>query len=108
MFICLSSIAFAEDEVWNEREQLTGDWGGLRTSLKDKGMEPFLYQLFVETGLSDEWSLKLGRMSADTDFVNHDLYRYSLSSSINGPMRATLLENSITSFPYAVWDGRLR
>ncbi len=67
----------------------------------------YLYQLFIETALNDEMSLKFGRVSSDTDFVNNELYRYSLSTSINGPMRPTLLENSITSFPYSVWGGRL-
>ncbi|MFC1719957.1 carbohydrate porin [Pseudomonadota bacterium] len=185
--LAIPFLSFAGDESsapLGEREQLTGAWGGKRTSLEESGITPFayydgifganvsggiskdqaytgqfyagvdldlekligweattmkistvdrhgntispsvggiydpmtiyggqvlyLYQLFIETGLKDNWFLKLGRVSADSDFANNDLYRYSLSTSINGPIRALLLDNSITSFPYAVWGGRLK
>ncbi|MBK1829792.1 carbohydrate porin [Verrucomicrobiaceae bacterium R5-34] len=181
----LATTAATEDDAsFNAGDYLTGDWGGLRPDLIDKGITPFLYydsifganvsggiardedfagqvyagvdldleklfgwegttmkistvnrhgntisgsvggiydpmtiyggqvtylyQLFLETQINDQWSLKLGRVSADTDFAKSSLYGYSLSTAINGPIRATLLENSITSFPYAVWGGRLK
>tara|TARA_R110002096_G_scaffold318022_10_gene512433 strand:- start:4007 stop:5254 length:1248 start_codon:yes stop_codon:yes gene_type:complete len=72
------------------------------------GQVSYLYQFFLETQFNDQWSLKFGRVSADTDFAKSPLYGYSLSTAINGPIRATLLENSITSFPYPVWGGRLK
>ncbi|MFC7338028.1 carbohydrate porin [Haloferula chungangensis] len=72
------------------------------------GQTTYLYQLFLEKQFNDEWSVKLGRVSADSDFAKSPLYGYSLSTAINGPIRATLLENSITSFPYAVWGGRVK
>lgn len=72
------------------------------------GQVTYLYQLFLETELNDMWSLKFGRVSADSDFAKSSLYGYSQSTAINGPIRATLLENSITSFPYSVWGGRLK
>lgn len=72
------------------------------------GQTSYLYQLFLEQQLGENWSIKLGRVSADSDFAKSSLYGYSLSTAINGPIRATLLENSITSFPYAVWGGRLK
>ncbi|WP_411847605.1 carbohydrate porin [Roseibacillus persicicus] len=72
------------------------------------GQVSYLYQLYIEKEFGDQWAIKLGRLSADNDFADTGLYRYSLSTSINGPIRATLLENSITSFPYAVWGGRIK
>ncbi|MGZ0655887.1 carbohydrate porin [Coraliomargarita sp. W4R53] len=188
MLIGITSIAFANSEAWNEREQLTGDWGGFRTSLEDKGIDPFLYydsiaaasvsggiqkddqftgqvyagvhldfdkmfgwdgttgkisivnrhgngisenvggiydpmtinggadgqvtwlyEVWVEKMLGTDWALKLGRTSMDEDFANSDLYRYSLSTSINGPIRSMMLDNAqIFSFPLALWGGRLK
>ena len=72
------------------------------------GQTTFLYQVFFEQEFNDMWSFKFGRVSADTDFTQSSLYAYSLSTAINGPIRATLLEDSITSFPNAVWGGRLK
>ncbi|WP_236620928.1 carbohydrate porin [Rhodopirellula sallentina] len=72
------------------------------------GQVGYLYQLWVEKTFCENWAMKFGRVSADTDFANNNLYRYSLSTAINGPIRAMLLENIITSFPYPVWGGRLK
>ena len=72
------------------------------------GQTNFLYQFYLEKQFGENWWVKLGRVSADTDFANNELYRYSLSTAINGPVRATLLEGSITSFPFSVWGGRVK
>lgn len=72
------------------------------------GQVAYLYQLWLEKKISGHWAVKFGRVSADTDFANDGLYRFSLSTAINGPIRATLLENTITSFPYPVWGGRVK
>lgn len=72
------------------------------------GQVTYLYEAWLEKSWSEEWAVKFGRVSADADFANSPLYRYSLSTSVNGPSRAMLLENSITSFPYAVWGARLK
>lgn len=72
------------------------------------GQTTYLYDAWLETTLDDTWALKFGRMSADQDFVTSPLYGYSLSTAINGPIRALLLENVITSFPSAVWGARLK
>ncbi|WP_047813988.1 carbohydrate porin [Rhodopirellula islandica] len=72
------------------------------------GQVGYLYQLWIEKTVCDDVALKFGRVSADTDFANNGLYRYSLSTAINGPIRAMLLENIITSFPYPVWGGRVK
>ena len=72
------------------------------------GQTNYLYDLWLETTFGATWAIKLGRMSADQDFATSPLYGYSLSTAINGPIRALLLENAITSFPYPVWGGRLK
>lgn len=72
------------------------------------GQTNYLYDLWLEKTFGDTWAIKLGRVSADQDFATSPLYGYSLSTAINGPIRALLLENAITSFPYPVWGGRLK
>ncbi len=73
------------------------------------GQKTILYQIAIETQLNDQWSLKFGRDSQDSDFANDDLYRYSLSTSINGPIRAMMLNApQIVSFPLGVWHARLK
>ncbi len=72
------------------------------------GQVTYLYEAWLEKSWENDWALKFGRVSADADFANSDLFRYSSSTSVNGPSRAMLLENSITSFPYAVWGARLK
>ncbi len=73
------------------------------------GQKTILYQIAIETYLNDQWSLKFGRDSQDSDFANDDLYRYSLSTSINGPIRAMMLNQpQIVSFPLALWHARLK
>ena len=187
VFVCATGSSWAAEPAgtaWNERDQLTGNWGGARTRMEESGVTPFayydailganvsggvqsgeaftgqlymgvdldlekllgwdattmkismvhrhgesvsgdvggiydpmciyggqtayLYQFFIEKTFNENLALKVGRVSADTDFANNDLYRYSLSTAINGPIRAMLLEDSITSFPYAVWGGRAK
>ncbi|MCW8956971.1 MAG: carbohydrate porin, partial [Gammaproteobacteria bacterium] len=72
------------------------------------GQTTYLYDLRLEKTFGDTWAVKFGRVSADQDFASSALYGYSLSTAINGPIRALLLENAITSFPYPVWGGRLK
>lgn len=73
------------------------------------GQKTILYQIAIDTYLTDQLSLKFGRDSQDSDFANDDLYRYSLSTSINGPIRAMMLSQpQIVSFPLALWHARLK
>lgn len=73
------------------------------------GQKTILYQIAIETYLNDSLSLKFGRDSQDSDFANDDLYRYSLSTSINGPIRAMMLNQpQIVSFPLGLWHARLK
>ncbi|CAA6679880.1 MULTISPECIES: carbohydrate porin [unclassified Lentimonas] len=73
------------------------------------GQKTILYQIAIDTYLNDRLSFKFGRDSQDSDFANDDLYRYSLSTSINGPIRAMMLNQpQIVSFPLAVWHARVK
>lgn len=72
------------------------------------GQTNYLYEFWLEKSFGDAWAIKLGRVSADLDFALSPLYFYSLSTAINGPIRALLLENALTSFPFAVWGGRIK
>tara|TARA_R110002096_G_scaffold79667_2_gene187235 strand:+ start:814 stop:2046 length:1233 start_codon:yes stop_codon:yes gene_type:complete len=73
------------------------------------GQVTWLYQVWLEKVFADKWAVKLGRTSMDEDFAEGGLNRYSLSTSINGPIRSMMLENpQIFSFPLALWGGRLK
>ncbi len=75
----------------------------------DAGQVTYLYQVWLEKGLGEDVSVKVGRFSADGDFANNDLYRYSLSTAINGPIRSMMLDSAqITSFPLGLWAGRVK
>lgn len=41
LLLLTRGAAAAPPEDWREREQLTGDWGGLRTRLEERGIEPW-------------------------------------------------------------------
>jgi carbohydrate-selective porin OprB len=180
--------AVLAEEPLLERDRLTGDWGGARTDLEEKGIKPFayydailgsvvsrgldhgteftgqwyfgvdldlkklfgwedtvmkisgvnrhgnsvssdvggiydpmciyggedgqttiLYQLWIEKTFNDKLAIKFGRDSQCSDFANSDLYRYSLSTAINGPIRSMMLDrNQIVSFPLGVWHARAK
>lgn len=73
------------------------------------GQVTWLYQVWLEQVFNEDWAIKIGRTSMDEDFANSDLYRYSLSTSINGPIRSMMLESpQIYSFPLALWGARLK
>ncbi len=65
-----SSLALAGEttsEAWYQREQLTGDWGGVRTSMEDAGYTPFAYYNFIYAGSVS------GGIEKEDDFAG-DLY----------------------------------
>ncbi|MGC3988162.1 MAG: carbohydrate porin [Chthoniobacteraceae bacterium] len=73
------------------------------------GQTIFLYQITLEQKfLDDQFSLKLGRMSAGDDFATSPLYGYYLSNGIDGNIRAALLDTRFSAYPFAVWGARLR
>jgi porin len=54
----------------------------------------------------DRLSLKLGRITATDDFAGSPLYSLYLNNSIDGQIRAILLDGVMTSYPFPVWGAR--
>ena len=73
------------------------------------GQTTFLYNVTLEKTFRDgDLSVKLGRMTATDDFVGSPLYGYSLNNAVNGQIRAVLFDGVMTSYPFAVWGGRVK
>jgi porin len=73
------------------------------------GQTTFLYNVTLEKRFVDgDVSVKLGRMTATDDFVGSPLYSYSLNNAVNGQIRAVLFDGVMTSYPFAVWGGRVK
>ena len=73
------------------------------------GQTTFLYNFTVEKLFAEGVvSVKLGRMSATDDFVGSSFYSYSLNNAVNGQIRAVLFDGVMTSYPFAVWGGRVK
>lgn len=73
------------------------------------GQNAFLYELNVEKKFVDDaLSFKVGRLSATDDFVGSPYYGYSLNNAVNGQIRAVLFDGVMTSYPFAVWGGRVK
>ncbi|MDF7825356.1 carbohydrate porin [Pontiellaceae bacterium B12227] len=90
---------------------IAGNVGGIYDPMcingGEAGQVAWLYQFWIEKIFGEDWAVKFGRTSMDEDFANNDLYRYSLSTAINGPIRSMMLDNAqIYSFPLALWGGR--
>lgn len=73
------------------------------------GQRTFLYNVVLEKLFKDgDVSVKLGRMTATDDFVGSPFYSYSLNNAVNGQIRAALFDGVMTSYPFAVWGGRVK
>ena len=73
------------------------------------GQTTFLYNVTLETLFADgKVAVKFGRMTATDDFVGSSLYSYSLNNAVNGQIRAALFDGVMTSYPFAVWGGRVK
>lgn len=73
------------------------------------GQTNFLYNVVLEKLFKDgDVSVKLGRMTATDDFAGSPLYGYSLNNAVNGQIRAVLFDGVMTSYPFAVWGGRVK
>lgn len=73
------------------------------------GQTTFLYNVTLEKTFNDgDLAVKLGRMTATDDFVGSPLYSYSLNNAVNGQIRAVLFDGVMTSYPFAVWGGRVK
>lgn len=72
------------------------------------GQTTFLYGVSLEKKLwDDQFSIKLGRITATDDFAGSPLYGLYLNNSINGQIRAVLLDAVMTSYPFPVWGARV-
>ncbi|QBG48036.1 carbohydrate porin [Verrucomicrobia bacterium S94] len=92
---------------------IAGDVGGIYDPMTinggAEGQVTWLYQVWIEKMFGEDLAVKFGRTSMDEDFADNELNRYSLSTSINGPVRSLMLENSqIYSFPLGLWGGRVK
>lgn len=73
------------------------------------GQTTFLYNFTIEKLFADgALSVKLGRLTATDDFVGSPFYSYSLNNAVNGQIRAVLFDGVMTSYPFAVWGGRIK
>jgi porin len=88
---------------------IDGDVGGIYSVMQlVGGQTSFLYGVSLETKLwDDRLSLKLGRITATDDFAGSPLYSLYLNNSIDGQIRAVLLDGVMTSYPFPVWGARL-
>jgi porin len=72
------------------------------------GQTIFLYGVSLEKKWwNDKLSLKFGRITATDDFAGSPLYGLYLNNSIDGQIRAVLLDGVMTSYPFPVWGARL-
>lgn len=72
------------------------------------GQTYFLYGASLEKQWWDEQlSLKFGRITATDDFAGSPLYGFYLNNSIDGQIRAVLLDGVMTSYPFPVWGARV-
>ncbi len=72
------------------------------------GQTIFLYGVSLEKKWwDDKLALKLGRITATDDFAGSPLYGFYLNNSIDGQIRAALLDGVMTSYPFPVWGARL-
>lgn len=72
------------------------------------GQTTWLYDAWLEKNWHDQFALKAGRFSSDQDFADSPLNRYSLSTAINGPIRALLQDGASFTFPFATWGARAK
>lgn len=72
------------------------------------GQSTFLYDLNLEHDFGDKFSWKLGRTTTVDDFSVSKWYFYSLNNTINGVIRALLLDGRTTTFPFATWGTRFK
>lgn len=72
------------------------------------GQNTFLYDLSIEKDFGKKLSLKAGRTTAADDFSGSKLYFYSLNNTVNGVIRALLLDGLMSTFPFPTWGARLK
>jgi len=85
------------------------DVGGIYSVMQLVGGQTyFLYEVSLEKTWWDErLSFKFGRITATDDFAGSPLYSFYLTNSIDGQIRANLLDGVMTSYPFPVWGARI-
>jgi porin len=91
-------------------DSIDDDVGGIYSVMQLVGGQTyFLYNVSLEkTWADDKYAFKFGRLTATDDFAGSPFYGYYLSNSINGQIRAVLLDGVMTSYPFAVWGARFQ
>ena len=72
------------------------------------GQNTFLYDLSIEKDFGNHFSFKAGRTTAADDFSGSKLYFYSLNNTVNGVIRALLLDGLMSTFPFPTWGARFK
>ncbi|MBC2602894.1 carbohydrate porin [Puniceicoccus vermicola] len=101
---------FVVSGIYRQGDDLTEAIGSQYSVMQLVGGQTiFLYNVTLEKLFRDgDISVKGGRMTATDDFVGSPYYGYSLNNAVNGQIRAVLFDGVMTSYPYAVWGGRVR
>ncbi len=72
------------------------------------GQNTFLYDLSIEKHFGNQFSVKIGRTTSVDDFSVSKLYFFSLNNTVNGVIRALLLDGLTTTFPFPTWGTRFK
>lgn len=101
---------FVVSGIYRQGDDLTEAVGSQYSVMQLVGGQTiFLYNVTLEKQFHDgNISVKGGRMTATDDFVGSPYYSYSLNNAVNGQIRAVLFDGVMTSYPFAVWGGRVR
>ncbi|MEP2776686.1 MAG: carbohydrate porin [Luteolibacter sp.] len=104
------NTTFVVSGINRHGESIDGAVGGQYSVMQNVGgQNAFLYNVTLEkTFLDDTLSVKLGRMTATDDFVGSPYYSYSVNNAVNGQIRAALFDGVMTTYPFAVWGGRVK
>jgi porin len=102
------STTFSLTGINRAGASIDGDVGGIYSVMQlVGGQTTFLYGLSLEKKfLQDRLSFKIGRITATDDFAGSPLYGLYLTNSIDGQIRAVLLDGVMTSYPFPVWGAR--
>lgn len=87
---------------------IDADVGGIYSVMQLVGGQTyFLYGVSLEKRWwDDRLAFKFGRITATDDFAGSPLYGFYLNNSIDGQIRAVLLDGVMTSYPFPVWGAR--
>jgi len=106
----LNGWTFTLSGINRTGESIDEDVGGIYSVMQLVGGQTwFLYGVSLEkTWAGGKHAFKFGRITATDDFAGSPFYAFYLSNSIDGQIRAVLLDNVMTSYPFPVWGARYR